>query len=128
MNKPFILMYNGFPLLVDLKRVSYPPKTKVTKTIKVDGFGNIPVTTPTGKFDHSQITLWKTSPTLTISENKTAIDSRLRRLRQQEAEELEKIDAEIHELRTRREALIKKAWIKGNVVTVKELTERAANA
>jgi len=124
MQKPFILKYNGRPTQVELRRVTYPPITRLKETVAIPGFGNAPVREGTGKFNKSQVTLWTSSAIISVDANKDAVHDRIRRLRQQESQLLDEIDTQIKLLRERREAILKLAWQKANIVTVKELVEQ----
>lgn len=106
--------------LTDIRRVEYLPITRKTGTM----FGNCPVSELTGRFDKSRLYVTSLHGNHTMQATHDGVKARLRRLRQQEADKLEAIDAQIEELRKEREAVIKLAWKNGNTVTVKELTEK----
>jgi gamma-glutamylcyclotransferase (GGCT)/AIG2-like uncharacterized protein YtfP len=125
MQKPFILKYNDERRQVELQSVTYPPITRVKEVINIRGIGNIGMSECTGKFDKSKFSLWTTRGNITIAATKDGVHGRIRRLREQEAKLLDEIDAQMAELRSRRAEIVKLAWQKANVVTVKELAEQA---
>jgi hypothetical protein len=127
MQKPFILKYDDERRQVELERVTYPPITRLKETVKIPGFGNVPFSECTGKFDKSKFTLWTTRGTVNCSANKEGVHGRIRRIRPQEAAILDEIDEQIKALRERRAEVVKLAWLRAHVVTVKELVERAGN-
>lgn len=49
-----------------------------------------------------------------------------RRVRPQEAEVLDRIDEQVAALRAQRQIMLHKAWTNGHIITLKEVTDRAA--
>lgn len=71
---------------------------------------------------------------MTIPATREEVKKRIRLLREQEAGAIEEIDDQIastqqrlRELRDKRDVLVRDAFSRGNVVTLKELTEQADN-
>ena len=122
--KPFVLKSGKFIKLAELKRVSYRPIRRQIDTIAIPGIGKCPVMESTGRLDKSRIDLWTDMMNFSVEATHDGVKEKIRRLRQQEADALDLIDAQISLLRLEREDLIKKAWQAGNTVTVKELVER----
>lgn len=56
---------------------------------------------------------------------RTEIRKHLRRLRPQEAAELDALDTKIRALRDERDGVLRRAWQRGHVMTVKEVREAA---
>lgn len=110
-----------YPRQADLSSVRYPDITKHTSSI-----GGIPIHSLTGKVNKNRIQLWwkDSSSILSIEATKESVKSTIRRLRPTEAKLLEEIDTKMLKLRIERLAILKQAWQKGHVVTVKELKER----
>lgn len=106
--------------------VSYREKTEVVGTILAAGFGNINTIRGTGKFDKSIFTIRVDNNIFSCPATHEGVKSVLRRLRQEEAVELDQIDAQLSALRERRIDLLKAAWNKGHVITVKELVDQIA--
>jgi len=117
--------------LGEIKRVSYKPITRVISKTTIPGFGTIPISEGTGRFDKTKLELWTDVMNYTTDATHDGVKAKIRRLRAQEADQLDAIDAELDCLRAKldclrakRQALIKLAWQNGNTVTVKELTEQ----
>ena len=82
----------------------------------------------TGKTDKSKVTLYLGDRgqafTFTSLLTAAAIKSRIRKLRDSEAEKLDAIDMQLETLRQERKGLLRAAWTKANVVTLKEVVEK----
>ena len=122
--KTFVLKSGKAIRLAELKRVSYRPSRRQIDTIAIPGIGKCPVMESTGRLDKSRIDLRTDMMNFSVEATHDGVKEKIRRLRQQEADALDLIDAQISLLRQEREDLIKKAWQAGNTVTVKELEER----
>lgn len=80
----------------------------------------------TGRFNRERIHLRAGKfGTLSIERAPDAVKRHLRRLRPQEAERLDEIDADIERLQAERRELMATAWAKGHVITLKEITDMA---
>jgi len=122
--KTFVLKSGKWIRLAELKRVSYRPIRRQIDSVSIPGIGSMPVMKDTGKLDKSRIELWTDMMNFSVDATHDGVKEKIRRLRQQESDSLDLIDAQISLLRQEREDLIKKAWQAGNTVTVKELVER----
>lgn len=114
---------NGISL-VEIKTAMYKPETKPIGSVYIEGLGNI-ATMRTSGIDKNKFQIATTSGWINLDATPNSIKEKLRRLRPQEAEILDGIDRQIAELRAKRENALKEAWKKGNVVTVKEIREKA---
>jgi hypothetical protein len=111
------------PCLSEIKKVSYVPVRKVVDRLDIPGLGSCPVMGNTGKFDKSQLSVYTKSGWFTLSATRDGVHEKIRRLRDQESALLESLDKKIAALHAERVEVLKLAWTKANVVTVKELTE-----
>lgn len=111
----------------------YFEKYRVTHTSHVKGFGDMRHRVGTGQPDKSRVYVRdETSYQYPMSTTKVDIGKTLRRIRPQEAEQLAAVDTEIDAAKQRlrdlnevRQNLLKTAFAKGHVITIKEVTERA---
>ncbi len=108
---------------VELGSVTYKPITRQTGSI-AGPFGTIPISTPTGKVDKSYLYLLSYGHGYTVRANHDDIKRKIRRLRPEEAAQLDTLDEEMSVLRERRVELLKTAWQRAHTVTIKELTEK----
>jgi hypothetical protein len=110
-----------------LRRVNFPTIFKRTGSIDLPGFGNVPTSESTGKVDKTKFEISTTGGSFQIEATRIAIHKKLRRLRDQEASQLDSIDRQIEALRLWRAQVLDDAWKKGNIVTVKELIDQIEN-
>jgi len=123
MQKPFIYKYNGRNYQIVLKSVSFGHVLRDTGESR---FG-IRVATIAGE-NKSRIRLNpEEGRSQVIDANKDAVHKTIRLPREQEAKLLDGIDEQIKALREQREELLKTAWQKANIITVKELIELIPN-
>lgn len=125
MQKPFLIKgkTDKFPRQNELRGVSYKTITKIVGTID-SPFGKINHIKATGRVDKSQLELWTDGYSYTIPATRDGIKTTIRRLREQEAALLDMLDKKIRDLRDERALVLKTAWSKANVITVKELVDR----
>lgn len=110
--------------ITKIKSVFYEPIRKRVGSVRVAGLGNIPTLENTGKVDKSRLVV-NTGHLISVPASKAEVHKRYRKLRPEESRRINDIDRRINELRLEREALLREAWDKGHVVTVKELVELA---
>jgi hypothetical protein len=116
----------GDARIVDGIDVSFHEKLRQTGTHTVKGIGTFRTMAATGRYLHNAFHVYVHGlSTFELAATKTAVHSHIRILRQAEADKIDEIERQLADLRSRRRELIKEAWEKGNVVTVKELTEQA---
>jgi len=139
--KPYVYKFGRIIIKQgEIRTVYYGQIMRQTGSIEVGGFGNIPTMTSTGRVNRNELRIEMTSTGrvnrnelridmnsvyVTTSATHQGVNATIRRLREQEAEILDEIDAQLTDLRKRREAILKLAWKKGHTVTVKELTRLA---
>ena len=91
-------------------------KTYIGKT------GPFPTYQANGIYSHGKVEIWtKTDAVSSVPLTAEGVRAVVRRLRPQEAERLDALDAEEQRLRERRKELMAEAWAKGHVVTVAEV-------
>lgn len=113
-------LYKGMPTdrprLVESFSAVYQELTKAGPDL-----GMFQTRVGTGKFNRSKITIHVQGYGCTTSATAEGIKKVIRRLRPQERERIETIDAEIHRLQRERQTIVKEAWVKAHVVTVSEV-------
>lgn len=88
----------------------------------------IRVMSPTGRRNRNELLITAyPAPGFHVRTERAAIRRKIRKLRAQEAAQIESLDAQIDELRRQRRELVKAAWERANVVTLKELEELAGD-
>ena len=122
--KPFMFKSGRIFRFSEIRHVMYEPVMRTTGHVHLSGFGDSQVIEYTGEVDRKKLRVQTGYYHYTVDATHDGVREKIRRLRQQEAEALDLIDAQISLLRQEREDLIKKAWQAGNTVTVKELVER----
>jgi len=109
----------------ELEAVRHPTISKPSgKRIDIPGIGSMGISVSTGRVDKDRLELWTDGIILVVAATHDEIKKKIRRLRPEEAAQLDAIDAEFATLREKRAALLKEAWARGHTVTVKELVEK----
>jgi len=130
---PFVARWkDGTIRIFGIKSVSYDLKLEHVRTENFKGFGKIPVRRAArdsaGRlvYDRSKIVIHPEigSNSIHIATDSKEIKKRIRRIRPDEMRELENINEQIRALFDRRDQLIRAAWDRGHVVTLKELKDQ----
>lgn len=95
------------------------------KSLDLGPLGKLRHVEGTGKVDKGKVAIFCHGTDYTLTLTPENLKSRIRRLRDQERAELDRIDAELSALRERRKEVVQQAWVRGHTVTVKEMTEKA---
>lgn len=83
------------------------------------------ISEPTGKVDRGRLRVSCGGDSQTVPATRDGVGAQVRRMRPQEFEQLEALNARIRALKLERRELKELAWRKAHVVTVKELVELA---
>jgi pimeloyl-ACP methyl ester carboxylesterase len=125
----------------------HPERQRVRRVVRMGGALAFREMEGTGRLDRGQVVVWGlervlratgqavSSDRVWLANSAEGVKAGLRRLREREAEALDRIDGEMAELRARlgalraaREDLVKVAWRNGNVVRLQEVHEAIEEA
>jgi len=112
------------PTVTELQSVRHPSIRKQYDSITIPGIGTAPIMRDTGKYDNSTFSIHtKRAGYINVIASREGVKTKLRRIRPDEQAQLDALDAQIAELHEKKNELLKLAWNKAHVVTVKELEE-----
>lgn len=106
----------------EIDAVGHPEIEKVVKVHHVEGIGTLRQVAGTGRYVMSKFSILVNRYTAhTMPSTHEAVRAFIRKLRPEEAAELDRIDDAITALREQRREVVMRAWARGHAVTVKEL-------
>lgn len=110
------------PVITEVHTINHPRIRKIDRVVPLDGFGDVNIMKDTGKLDNARFEIGtKRAGWLQVEASREGVKSKLRRVRPEEQAMLDAIDEKIHALHEQKNELLKLAWSKAHVVTVKEL-------
>jgi len=109
------------PRLTALRSVSYPFKTKVTGHIRIGGLPPINQAQIVGENKSRLFIKPYIGHQFNIPKKADEVKKHIRKIRPEEMAIVDQINREISDLKEKREQVIRDAWAKAHVVTIKEL-------
>lgn len=113
--------YKEAPRVSEVKKVTHPFVMKDAGYIDIPGIGKCLARERTGGKDTKKFEVWTVGRNYTMDATHDGIKEKMRIVRPEEEAELARIAAEIARLQELRKEVLKKAWNKAHVVTVKHL-------